>query len=218
MRRRTPAVLAALVLAAALAACGGKDAGSAAASSEPAPAAESSATAEPATAAAVPSEDPVAAEDNPPGDIPDDLAFVRYRNSAGHYSITHPEGWAETEKGSTVTFTDKLNSVHVEVGDRTSPATAAGARKSDVPALRAAQPAFELRDVTTFSAHGASGVKIVYRRNSAPDPLTDRQYRDEVERYCLVLDGRELVVELSGPVGADNVDAYRTMIADLTFS
>ena len=43
--------------------------------------------------------------------------------------------------------------------------------------------------------------------------MTGRQYRDEVERYELVCGGREVVMELYGPVGADNVDAYRTMIA-----
>jgi hypothetical protein len=58
-------------------------------------------------------------------------------------------------------------------------------------------------------------VRIVYRRNSAPDPVTGRQYRDEVERYELVAGGREIVIELFGPVGADNVDAYRTMVQSL---
>ena len=58
-------------------------------------------------------------------------------------------------------------------------------------------------------------MRIVYRRNSAPDPVTGRKYRDEVERYELVSGGREVIVELFGPVGSDNVDAYRTMISSL---
>jgi hypothetical protein len=62
---------------------------------------------------------------------------------------------------------------------------------------------------------GGSGVRIVYRRNSQPDPVTGRQYRDEVERYELVSHGKEVVIELYGPVGADNVDAYRTMVQSL---
>ena len=45
-----------------------------------------------------------------------------------------------------------------------------------------------------------------------------RQYRDEVERYELVSGGREVVMELFGPVGSDNVDAYRTMIHSLRLS
>jgi hypothetical protein len=36
-----------------------------------------------------------------------------------------------------------------------------------------------------------------------------------VERYELVSAGREVIVELFGPVGADNVDAYKTMITSL---
>lgn len=31
-------------------------------------------------------------ESNPPGDIPDNLAFVPYRNRSGHYAFTFPEG------------------------------------------------------------------------------------------------------------------------------
>lgn len=167
---------------------------------------------------AVPAEGPVAAEDNPPGDIPDNLAFVAYRNVAGRYSFTHPEGWAETQDGSRVVFTDKLNGVQVQVGTRSAAASAQQAKGQDVPALQRSQPAFELRSVSAVTVGTAQGVRIVYRRNSEPDPVTGRQYRDEVERYALVSGGRELIVELYGPVGADNIDAYKTMIESLRFA
>ena len=157
----------------------------------------------------------VPAEKNPPGDIPDNIAFVRYANATGRYSFTHPEGWAETGVGTAVTFTDKLNGVHVVPGSASTPPTVMSARSTDVPALQAHQSAFELRATTAASEPGGTGVRIVYRRNSAPDPVTGRQYRDEVERYELVRGGREVVVELYGPVGADNVDAYKTMITSL---
>ena len=42
----------------------------------------------------------LAAEKNPPGDIPDDQVFVAYTSRAGGYSLKVPEGWARTEKGS----------------------------------------------------------------------------------------------------------------------
>jgi hypothetical protein len=157
----------------------------------------------------------VPAEKNPPGDIPDNIAFVRYANATGKYSFTHPEGWAETTRGSTVTFTDKLNGVQVQLGKLMAAPTVASARQQDVPALTSSQAAFELRNVTAVTEPGGSGVRIVYRRNSAPDAVTGRQYRDEVERYELVTAGREVIVELFGPVGSDNVDAYRTMISSL---
>jgi hypothetical protein len=160
----------------------------------------------------------VPAEKNPPGDIPDNLAFVPYRNGPGHYSFTHPEGWAETTRGTTVMFTDKLNGVEASLGTATMPPTVASANRDDVPRLRTSQQAFELRAVASVRLPSGSGVRIVYRRNSAPDPVTGRQYRDEVERYEIVARGREVVLELFGPVGADNVDAYRTMSQSLRFS
>jgi hypothetical protein len=158
---------------------------------------------------------PVPAEKNPPGDIPDNLAFINYTNTAGRYRFTHPEGWAERTRASTVTFTDKLNGVQVTVGTATAAPTVATAKERDVPLLARSQAAFELRSVTAVSEPVGMGVRIVYRRNSAPDAVTGRQYRDEVERYELVSGGREVIMELFGPVGADNVDAYRTMITSL---
>lgn len=158
---------------------------------------------------------PVPAEKNPPGDIPDNIAFVAYTNTAGKYRFTHPEGWAEKTRDSTVTFTDKLNGVQAMIGTATTIPTVDSARQQDVATLTAAQAAFELRGVNAVALPAGKGVRIVYRRNSAPDPVTGRQYRDEVERYELVSGGREVIVELFGPVGADNVDAYKTMITSL---
>jgi hypothetical protein len=143
---------------------------------------------------------------------------VLYANMSGRYRFTHPEGWVETQSRSTVTFTDKLNGVHAELGPLTTPPTVASARSHDVPALAHSEPAFELRAVTAMTLTGGTGVRIVYRRNSQPDAVTGRQYRDEVERYELVSHGHAVVVELFGPVGADNVDAYRTMVQSLRIS
>ena len=160
----------------------------------------------------------VPAEKNPPGDIPDNVAFVAYRNAPGRYTFRHPEGWSETTRGNLVTFTDKLNGVQVKPGLATTTPTVDTAKQRDVPALASSQAAFELRGVTAVNEPGGQGVRIVYRRNSVPDPVTGRQYRDEVERYELVAAGRDVVIELFGPVGSDNVDAYRTMVQSLRLS
>ena len=165
--------------------------------------------------AVVGSGQPVPAENNPPGDIPDNIAFVDYTNPAGRYTFKHPEGWAETTNASTVNFTDKLNGVTAMTGPATAPPTVDSAQSQDVPALKTSQDAFELRKVTAVKVAAGQGVRIVYRRNSAADPVTGKQYRDEVERYEIVANGREVIVELYGPVGADNVDAYQTMISSL---
>jgi hypothetical protein len=221
MKPRTVLVaLVALVLL--VAGCGGgstQSSGSASSTgAATSPGAASTSSGAPTSSAAGADQKAVPAEKNPPGDIPDNLAFVLYRSSAGRYSFRHPEGWSQSTHGSTVTFTDKLNGVQVAIGSATATPTVASARQQDVPRLTGSQAAFELRSVTAVSTPAGPGVRIVYRRNSAPDAVTGRQYRDEVERYELFAHGHEVVVELFGPVGADNVDAYRTMIQSLRFS
>jgi hypothetical protein len=199
-------------------------AGSSTSSAPPAPSSSATAGGVSSSAAAAPTtapgqtESPVPAESNPPGDIPDNVAFVPYSNAAGRYRFDHPEGWAEQVTGSKVLFSDKLNGVTADAGARTKPPTVQEARANDVPKLQASQPAFELRSVTAASAGTGTGVHIVYRRNSAPDPVTGRRYRDEVQRYDIVANGHEVVLEMFGPVGADNVDAYKTMLTSLRIS
>jgi len=166
----------------------------------------------------IPSQAPVPAESNPPGDIPDNLAFVPYRNKPGAYQFSHPEGWAQRGHGVSVTFTDKLNGVSATVVASSRPPTVASARRTDVPRLRRTVPAFELRSVSSISLPAGRAILIVFRRNSNPDPVTGRQYRDEVREYLVWRGGRDVRFDLFGPVGADNVDAYRTMSESLRLS
>jgi hypothetical protein len=154
-------------------------------------------------------------ESNPPGDIPDNLAFIPYTNRPGHYSFTHPEGWARTGHGVQVKFTDKLNGVTAESVSATQAPTVSSARTSDVPRLRTSVPAFRLRDITAVTLPAGRGVHIVFRRNSDPNPVTGKVYRDEVEEYAVFSHGRLVRMDLYGPVGADNVDAYRAMSQSL---
>jgi hypothetical protein len=178
------------------------------------------ASASPTTGSASPAAAPsnvaaVPAESNPPGDIPDNLAFVRYRNSPGGYTFRHPEGWAQTGSGTAVNFTDKLNGVTVDSAAATSAPTVASARSTDLARLQQSVPAFHLSNVTAVSLPGGTGVRIVFRRNSDADPVTGKVYRDEVEEYLVFGSGRLVRMDLYGPVGADNVDAYRTMSQSL---
>src|SRR4051812_8800504 len=57
--------------------------------------------------------DPNAHEVSPPGDIPDNQAFVRYSPPGAQFSVKVPEGWARVSAAGAVTFTDKLNSVRM---------------------------------------------------------------------------------------------------------
>ena len=159
---------------------------------------------------------PVPVESNPPGDIPDNLAFVRYTNAAAGYSFTHPEGWAEQENGMAVTFTDKLNGIAADTASIPSQLDPATVRAQEVPRLSAAEAAFELVSVDPASLPAGKGVLIVYRRNSAPDPVTGRQVRAEVQEYLVSTGTSSVRLALFGPVGADNVDAYHTIAQSLT--
>ncbi|MEO7982057.1 MAG: hypothetical protein ABI807_14340, partial [Sporichthyaceae bacterium] len=134
---------------------------------------------------------------------------------AGGYAFTHPEGWAQTGSGTTVNFTDKLNGVTVDSTAATSPPTVASARSTDVTRLQQSVPAFHLSTITPVSLPGGKGVRIVFRRNSDADAVTGKVYRDEVEEYLVFSSGRLVRMDLYGPVGADNVDAYRTMSQSL---
>jgi hypothetical protein len=158
---------------------------------------------------------PVPVESNPPGDIPDNVAFVKFTSPNGHYSFTHPEGWAQTGGGTQVRFTDKLNGVTVDSAPAASAPSVASATSADVARLKSSVPAFELRDISAASVPGGQAVRIVFRRNSDADPVTGKVYRDEVEEYLVFRAGRTVQLDLYGPVGADNVDAYHTMAQSL---
>ncbi|MGI8680844.1 MAG: hypothetical protein ACR2JO_01660 [Mycobacteriales bacterium] len=169
------------------------------------------------TTGAVPSQKPAAVESNPPGDIPDNIAYVSYQNTVGRYTFVHPEGWASVVHGAVVTFTDKLNGVTATAVPATAAPTVTTAQQ-DIAGLRRTQPAFELRSVQPAKLPAGSGVLIVFRRNSAPDPVTGKVFRDEVERYEIFGSGHEVILDLYGPVGSDNVDPYTKISQSLRLS
>lgn len=159
----------------------------------------------------------VAPETNTPGDIPDTTAYVPYSNPAGRYTFSHPEGWAQTVQGSTVSFTDKYNGAVASVEPATAPLTPASAQASAIPKLQASEPAFALMSISAVTLPAGPGVLIVYRRNSPPDPVTGRSVRQEVHRYVIFGNGQDVALSLFGAVGADNVDPYAKMSQSLRF-
>jgi hypothetical protein len=159
-----------------------------------------------------------APETNAPGDIPDTIAYVPYANAAGRYQFDHPEGWAQTGQGTAVLFTDKYNGVRADAAAGSSAPTPPSANSVDVPALRSSQPAFELIGVSAVAIAAGSGVRIVYRTNSPPDPVTSKSVRQEVQRYEIFGAGHIVVLELFGAVGADNLDPYARMVQSLRIS
>ncbi len=210
MRSRTTWVVGAVAIAALLAACGG----SAAPSTTTPTAASTTPPSIPTTSptpgqSAVPTESPVAVESNPPGDIPDNTAYVPYTSPAGGFKISVPEGWARSATKTSVTFTDKLNTVIVSWQPATAAPTVATAKSTEIPALMTSTRAFQLKGVSTASLPAGAAVLIHYEANSEPNPVTGKQYRLDVLRYEVYKNGSEVAITLLSPVGADNVDPWR---------
>jgi hypothetical protein len=157
----------------------------------------------------LPSEKPVPTEDSPPGDIPDNIAFVPYRSKAGGFSITTPEGWSRTTSKDSVTFTDKLNTVQVTWAPARSAPTVKSATADEVPVLQKTVRAFSLVSVKTAALPAGPAVLISYQANSEPNRVTGKQYRQDVLRYELFHNGTQVDITLFSPVGADNVDPWR---------
>lgn len=197
-----------LVLPVTLAACGGGGGSTVNTTSSQT---ASSATLAPGSSTTV----TVAPETPTPGDIPDTIAYVPYTSAGGGYTFSHPEGWAQTSQGTSVTFTDKYNGASASVTPATTAPTVASAQMTDIPRLEASQPAFALSSVAPVTLPAGSGVLIVYRRNSPADPVTGRSVRQEVHRYLVYGNHQVIALDLFGAVGADNVDPYTKMSQSL---
>jgi hypothetical protein len=162
-------------------------------------------------------EAPVAAEDNPPGDIPDNQAFVAYKAPAG-FTVKIPEGWARVENPSMTSFTDKLNTIVLAWSNAATAPTVDSVQSTDVPALQSSEKAFELVKVSAVKLPSGDAVLVTYRANSEPNPVTGKQYRLDVLRYSLFNQGLRLDITLSSPVGADNVDPWNTVSRSVKWS
>lgn len=144
---------------------------------------------------------PNSAEVNPAGDIPDNQAYVAYSPPGGGYSVKVPEGWARTVAGGATTFTDKLNSIRME----TMPAASAPAKVGGAK-------------VSTVSRTAGPAVRSVYPADSQPDPVTGKVHRNTVERYVFLHKGKAVVLTLTGPQDADNVDPWTIVTDSLRFT
>jgi hypothetical protein len=134
--------------------------------------------------------------------------FVPYSSTKGHFAIRVPEGWARTTAGSSVTFTDKLNSVQVVWKPASKAPTAASARSVDAKNLQSTERAFRLHSIQSVPLPGGRAVLLTYGANSTPNSVTGKQYREDVLRFELFHSGEEADLVLTSPVGADNVDPW----------
>src|ERR1700742_3807504 len=133
---------------------------------------------------------PGGSDAGPPGDIPDNQAYVRFTPSGARFSVKVPEGWSQTSKPRDIRFTDKLNTIELTWDAAAAPAPANAT-------------------VSTVKRSAGQARRAIYLVAGQPDPVTGKQRTDAVERYEFTHAGRTVVLTLSGPKGADNVDPWR---------
>ena len=147
----------------------------------------------------------LAAEKNPPGDIPDDQVFVPYTSSASGYSLKVPEGWARSEKGSDVQFIYKFDGIAVVVdAAATSPTT-----KDVVAKLGKAEKGFKVIRTNDIRLPAGPALFVKYESESEVNPVTNKRIRLEDEAYAFYKNGKIAVLILWAPMGADNADEWK---------
>ncbi len=191
-------------------ACTAKDSGTTAKSDTTSTAASSS------TETAISStETAVAPEVNPPGDIPDSQAFVKFTNTTGGYQLEVPEGWAQMaappEYTSDVTFVNKYDGVSVHVAPVTAPPTAASAQTNEVKQIQSKGHVVTITGVSEANLPAGKAVVIRYTSNSDPNPVTNKKVRLENVTYIFYRSGKEAMLTMWAPLGADNVDQWNRM-------
>lgn len=147
------------------------------------------------------------------GDIPDTQRFLTYRDAVAGYSISYPEGWAQSGGANDVTIRDKNNLVHI-VTVAGGPPTVAGVR-ADLEKARAATASLKPGAPQPVTLKAGPAVKVTYTTVSTPNSVTGKRVTLTVDRYVVAHAGKRLTLELGTPVGVDNVDAYRRMAQSL---
>jgi hypothetical protein len=150
-------------------------------------------------------------ESSPVGDIPDNQVYVPYSPADGSFTVKVPEGWARTDVSAGVSFTDKLNTVTVEQLTGQPQPTPDSVRAAELKNIAAKNPGLAIGAVETRTLPAGTVVHAAYAADSPADPVTGRTTRDDVELYVFWRNGSEVLLTLSGPHGADDVDAWRTV-------
>jgi hypothetical protein len=144
---------------------------------------------------------------NPPGDIPDNQAFVPYTGTG--YTVSVPEGWARSTRNGAVVFSDKYNSITITTTSTAKAPTAASARATELAAIKAAAKGFTPGAISAVHRTAGNAVLITYHALSPVNPVTGRVANEAVERYEFWRSGHEVALTLAAPVGSDNVDPWR---------
>jgi hypothetical protein len=161
--------------------------------------------------------DPNAPEIVEPGDIPDNQVFIAFTSSDGVYTVKVPEGWARTEAGGVVTFTDKYNSIALQSSAAAAAPTVESMTSNGLSDV-ASDPTFALIDVQPVTRKSGTGVLATFEIGSAPNSVTGKKALLAVERYAFFNNGTVVTMTLSGAKGADNVDPWRIVSDSLVWN
>jgi hypothetical protein len=162
---------------------------------------------------------PNAGDVSPAGDIPDNQAFVPYAPPGAGFTVKVPEGWSlSASPGGATTFTDKLNSVKIETASAGAAPTVYQVKSQVVPQLATTVAGFQLQDVAPVTRNGGDGILITYLANAKPNAVTGKAGQNAVEEYVFFKNGKEAILTLSGPNGADNVDPWRIITDSLQWT
>ena len=153
------------------------------------------------------------ADNPPPGDIPDNQAFVVFTGTG--YSLKVPDGWARRVSKQSVTFADKYNTIRVDLAPVAHTPSVASVKGTEIPRLRASVKGFANPRVSAVSRTVGTAILVTYRATSVPIAVTGKTITNDVQRYEFWRRGKLLVLTLQAPVGSDNVDVYRLVTNSL---
>ncbi|WP_245567481.1 hypothetical protein [Nocardia vinacea] len=143
------------------------------------------------------------------GDIPGNQVFVPFTPPGGVFTVSVPQGWTRAEFGTATEFTDKFNSVRMQLLARPTAPTVDSVNAEELPAIAADTAGYEPGAVAAVQRHAGPAVLVTYQAPSAPSSVTGKTVTEAVQRYEFWRAGNEVVLTLSGPLGADNVDPWR---------
>lgn len=152
---------------------------------------------------------PIAAEKNPPGDIPDNQAFVTYGSPLG-FHLSVPEGWARRDAADGVEFSDKYNRVQVQLRAQATAPTIESVRADLAATLERQGRAVRIARVGAVTLNRTQVIEVRYGSNSDPNPVTNKAIRlDNARYYFWSGHGKLALLTLATPAGADNADQWQ---------
>ena len=166
--------------------------------------------------AAPPVQQPIAAEKSPPGDIPDNQAFVAFLSPLG-FSVKVPEGWARRERAGAVNFSDKYNTLQVAVAPQPTAPTLASLKAGVIAALEKSPKAVRVVSVKALALPTGPAFVVHYGINSDANTVTNKAIRLDSANYYIWKAGTLATLTVSAPAGADNADQWLLMARSFTW-